>query len=1234
MTTVPVTATNTSSKQTGTAKLLINADGTVRLMADPKNFPTPGLKDSHKLFAACSDNGQMNVYYSPTGNPSEVYLLKPTANSEGAQFFSGNFNSIPVTQPSTNSHLTNLIIQKQNQLDLGAKRHPNPPIVKLISETWPGKETLANNVSLLEKTVRASDNSNSDTITKLTNALQEPLEKCKDVTNNISDTSDLIPAVVFSKDSAVKLSSSPSGKLNAGKLIELNTIINQQSQVSNSNNSSRTATPDPEDPLANIIDVASTIAAHVADTEKKKLFENSPQTIRISPVQANHQPISKSFHSLSSFSAKPQASFPSMGSDKYENSKSKNSSLIPVVVFPKDYRKNNFTSSYYCKNPSIPPLRPPYTGHSVVPKVWPPSQNPVSQALQSFIVKTNADKTKPIIIQKTAPGNENPRQSSLPQTVQNSPVTAESEEPPCEDIPLSIRIDSVFSLSATENVDHVSNEPTKKRKKKMKKSYKIVLDFKTVKCKPCYVVLERLHHSQENNIKNKLQVQCSEHCRKRTLNYMCGINLLDCKHPDQNRTVTVVKRSKVSLQDPPPPVPIDAVHITSVNNNTEHTSCSAKSSIGQKTQNKENVQVTPNSEINQSTNIIFKAPVNEHFPNVTFSNNVQTLKFNSTATTAVTQSAKIQQSASQPLGIILPTTSNSLLKNYHFTTVPSQSTSHFTKSATSSAHVVNISMNNTIKTAPSSQQNGTSVKTTYPHIVNISSTGINSLKPVPTPQQPKALVKTIKPNVILAPGTVSQNQTSTLTSPSASGNSTKYFLMQVGGKSVLIPAEKPGINSKAFVLNPNKDGTSVLTPANITYSKINSSQNSTTTATFSISGSSFPVSTTTTTTKSAISSIPNSIGQVVVSEKQIALPAPGSPPVSIQPAGKLPLPNLSPNATQTKITNKMTNSPTAPITADDPPARKRKKTLAERYPLPPGVVIKKEPVTRGYGDDEPEISPPKISRSSSLSTAITSSASRTTYTTPNMQSLLQGLATRPPAQTRFITNPILKTIHQPCGIRSIVPSVSSSSPIVIRTVATPHITITTFSSPTIKSVPPPPVRTIAHSTIKPKPADTSTHAASPNALQTHVSRSLQSTIPSLFQKEMTRTAPLLEPSVVFSTEPSTSYQDDSNVVIGEDTDELMDPSSPGPPDLGEPQITLPPNENSDRNTITIDDELTDSCDDVSKVDSPVSTPASTPKTPQEVRIEKLKKLLQQQEKALDEHRRKRATEQPLNLDDL
>ncbi|KAK6169968.1 hypothetical protein SNE40_018477 [Patella caerulea] len=1215
MTTVPVTTTNTSIKQTGTAKLLINADGTVRLMADPKNFPTPGLKDSHKLFAACSENGQMNVYYSPTGNPSEVYLLKPTANSEGAQFFPGNFSRIPVTQTSTNSHLTNLIIQKQNQLDLGAQRHPNPPIVKLISETWSAKETLVNNVSLLEKTARVSDHSSSDTITKLTNPLKEPLEKSTDVTNKISDTSDLIPSVVFSKDSAVKLSSSPYGKLNAGKLIELNTTINQQSQKSNSNNSSRTSSPDPEDPLANIIDVASTIAAHVADTEKKKLFENSPQTIRISPVQTNHQPTSKTFQPLSSFSAKSQASFTSMGSDKYEKSKSKHNSLIPVVVFPKDYQKNNLTSSSNFKNPSIPPLRHPYT--------TPPSHNAVSQALQSFLVKTNADKTKPIIIQKTTPGNENTKQSPLPQAVQNLPIPARSEETPCEDIPLGIRIDSVFSLSATENVDHVSNEPTKKRKKKIQKSYKIVLDFKTVKCKPCYVVLERLHHSQENDIKNKLQVQCSEHCRKRTLNYMCGINLLDCKHPDQNRTVTVVNRSKVTLQDPTTPGPMDAERLNIVNNNTEHTSCSAKSSVGQRTHNKENVQ---------SSNIIFKDPVNEHFPNVTFSNNVQTMKFNSTTTKAVTQSAKTQQGASQPLAIILPTTSNSLLKNYHFTTVPSQSTNHFTKSTTSSPHVVNISMNNTINTATLSQQTGTSVKTTYPHIVNISSTDINSVKSVSSSQQPRASVKTINPNVILAPGTVSPNQTRTLTSPSASGNNTKYFLMQVGGKSVLIPAEKPGLNNKAFVLNPNKDGTSVLTPANITYSKVNSSQNSTT-ATFSISGTSFPVSTTTT-TKSAISPKPNIIGPAVASERQIPVPSSvsGSPPISIQPAGKLPIPNITPNTTQARITNKMTDTPTAPITADDPPARKRKKTLAERYPLPPGVVIKKEPVTRGYGDEEPEISPPKISRSSSLSTAITSSTSRTTYTTPNMQSLLQGLATRPPAQTRFITNPILKTIHQPCGIRSIVPNVNSSSPIVIRTVATPHIT--TLSSPTNTSVPPPPVRTIAPLAIKPKPALTSTHASSTNASQTLTSRSLQSTIPSLFQREMLKTSPHLDQGVMFCTEASTSYQDDSNVVIGEDTDELMDPSSPGPPDLGEPQITLLPNKNSDHNTITIEDELTDSCDDVSKVDSPVSTPTSTPKTPQEVRIEKLKKLLQQQEKALDEHRRKRATEQPLNLDDL
>ncbi|KAK6999838.1 disintegrin and metalloproteinase domain-containing protein 29 [Biomphalaria glabrata] len=87
---------------------------------------------------------------------------------------------------------------------------------------------------------------------------------------------------------------------------------------------------------------------------------------------------------------------------------------------------------------------------------------------------------------------------------------------------------------------------------------------------PCFVVLERLSLSLSHPKEvTRTQSQCSTHCRKRTLDYLCNLRLLSCKNVDnakenpQNNQASVSVESNVdsSLNKEPPQALTDQIQL-------------------------------------------------------------------------------------------------------------------------------------------------------------------------------------------------------------------------------------------------------------------------------------------------------------------------------------------------------------------------------------------------------------------------------------------------------------------------------------------------------------------------------------------------------------------------------------------------------------------------------------------------------------------------------------------------
>ncbi|XP_059145790.1 mucin-17-like [Physella acuta] len=131
-------------------------------------------------------------------------------------------------------------------------------------------------------------------------------------------------------------------------------------------------------------------------------------------------------------------------------------------------------------------------------------------------------------------------QNPVPGGKENADVNTSLKDKPNEDCQLKIA--SVFSLNTEKPIDQsvddaecVSDYESDETHVFNLRHYSYWKDAVV----PCFVVLERL---ASTDTETGAQSQCSSHCRNRTLDYLCNLNLLNCiNHPDVSQFLKPAK---------------------------------------------------------------------------------------------------------------------------------------------------------------------------------------------------------------------------------------------------------------------------------------------------------------------------------------------------------------------------------------------------------------------------------------------------------------------------------------------------------------------------------------------------------------------------------------------------------------------------------------------------------------------------------------------------------------------
>ena len=147
--------------------------------------------------------------------------------------------------------------------------------------------------------------------------------------------------------------------------------------------------------------------------------------------------------------------------------------------------------------------------------------------------------------------------------------TSETEEPEWESNGLPFKIDTVFSLATQEpqtdypgmQEEEEAKVGTEKKPIKVEEfcqTHSLTQDEMLDMCGSVFVVLERLDekHMDERGTR-RTQPRCSDYCRKRTLNYLCMLDLIRC-HPTKRRRIKMEEgqtdgaESVVKKEEPSP----------------------------------------------------------------------------------------------------------------------------------------------------------------------------------------------------------------------------------------------------------------------------------------------------------------------------------------------------------------------------------------------------------------------------------------------------------------------------------------------------------------------------------------------------------------------------------------------------------------------------------------------------------------------------------------------------------
>ena len=125
--------------------------------------------------------------------------------------------------------------------------------------------------------------------------------------------------------------------------------------------------------------------------------------------------------------------------------------------------------------------------------------------------------------------------------------TSETEEPEWESNDLPFKIDTVFSLATQEpqtdypgmqeEEEEVGTEKKPIKVEEFCKTHSLTQDEMLDMCGSVFVVLERLDEKHmDGQGTRRTQPRCSDYCRKRTLNYLCMLDLIRC-HPTKRRRI-------------------------------------------------------------------------------------------------------------------------------------------------------------------------------------------------------------------------------------------------------------------------------------------------------------------------------------------------------------------------------------------------------------------------------------------------------------------------------------------------------------------------------------------------------------------------------------------------------------------------------------------------------------------------------------------------------------------------
>ncbi|ESO84164.1 hypothetical protein LOTGIDRAFT_229635 [Lottia gigantea] len=1292
--------------QAGTAKLLIDPDGTVRLEAN-SNFPTPGTHDKQKLFAACTDDGQTNVYYSPSGNPSEVYLLKPTAKSAGKQLRlttrdSKNIKaSTAEDQPyESDQDKSNPIVMSVIGQDTVAQKPSSLSSSQSLSKGGPSTATLSppsvcsiatsTSSSPVNSPVDDSDfpidlpvsfetdvknsgvNSDIDELDSLLpdigSTIAAHLQNKDSQQNTVSRKENIVKTLLTQKtpvtmphtatanNASVKIPMSykniatkPVPITNSnGQLLLFTTSIGQNQCIYLSENEKLApVVPDIAKSIPTIDTNSSAQPMANAFSLLQSSFKQTRTTAPFKPLNAVsllHGPVQqKTLPRILNVSNHPQTK---------PVSSSKQTS-VPIIVMPKSMPA---TSSYMAKNITQKhvPVKVLPKAAQAVPNTNVTQVNSENVSGLKFVSSNTSDNFKQFLPRKINPESimkigKTTASQCLEQAVAKTsgstsitsvvacPKVSNEELVVCEnvnnhnnidgdnikkteDTSCNIRIDSVFSLSEpSQSEENTKKDGKRKRKNANKdKKFKFVTEVKEYKCKPMYVVLERLALSKDTvhvHDDTLSKTKCTNYCRKRTLNCLCDIDLLDCKNPVLSSTATYMKRRRIEITPSSPELALE------LSDSDLKSRCADDWTL---------VEEVPK----ETSTIANKV----HKPSI---QNTDHSSYASPSEAARSRNFKSGNKPKMALKAVtmLPAKVTTPDSKVHST---QQAFEGALKNAVASKNV----LNNSVETKPLLQNMPTLIKIP----LTISSTKpSNSL--IVTGTASSSTTTTTIPSVISSttPSLSKVSPTPAHTQAKEKVLNGKFYLVTIDGKMVLIPTDK-SVNNKAFVLQQAADGTTGLIPACLSYSK--------TTPTAPINTTASPIVTSVSSSKSVMnirSIAPRTNSSLTLASNtntsaKIIPTGPGVPKTIQSPIQSItaaivskPQPvSIVPNA-KLAATDTMTKSPVIQATIACPsntgtpsptvdPAKKRKKTLAERYPLPPGVIIKQEPRTTGYGDEPKDqgvesanpsplpvtsnrrlvqsvLTPSVVPRLTSTSTLLTLPT-----TTVNSRSLLRNTT---PIQgigsfNRSIPVPAtnLRTLNIP------QPNTQSTKPrppiniiqyFPVSKSASHHVQAPPRISPVMKN-----------NTI------TFTKLPNTNAFQAVTTKIHNSSIPSkTLVNAKERPIPVL-----FSREPRV----DNKLVENNSR-----PGSPGPPDLGEPQIILPPKVGQQvSNDSDTDSDTEGASNSFPLFTSPVVEKRLVEpkaKTPQELRIEKLKKQLREQERALEEMRKKKALECPIDIDD-